>query len=170
MPSSDQACEEILAQGRGRLRFVERWTGLGVVICGSNLPRPCESCDLEVEAQRELQIALALTRAAATFGEYFPKGRGVSGVKPDVGCSPAAAIAAPIRVVPNVVRLGPELESYALCNREGLEQAEVPVLEPGLVDDVADARVIERPSRGLDKDLRAVGVSCGEPLTSWAKR
>src|SRR6267378_391840 len=132
-------------------------------------PRPCERSNLEEEAQRELQVALALTRAAAAFGEYFSERFGVGGVKPDVGRCPAAAVAAPIWVVPNIVGLGAELQSRFLGNREGLEQAEVPILEPRLVDEVADTRVIERPSRGFDKDRRAVRVRRGEPLALWAE-
>src|SRR5882762_132611 len=83
-------------------------------------PSPClERSNLEEEAQRELQVALALTRTAAAFGEYFSERFGVGGVKPDVGRCPAAAVAVPIWVVPNIVGLGAELQSCFLGNREG---------------------------------------------------
>ena len=73
-------------------------------------------------------------------------------------------------MVDEVERLGAELEPSLLVNRERLEQAEVPVLEARLVDQVTDALRVERPGRRLGKDLRAIGIRRRKPLAATAER
>ncbi len=100
---------------------------------------------LELEAQRQLQIALALSRGAAAFVEYFAEGRGILRVEADIGRAAAPAVAAPIRMVPDVVGFGAELEAKAFVDGDSLEQSHVPIFVPGLVDEVADALCVESP-------------------------
>src|ERR1700756_5241985 len=87
---------------------------------------------LELDAQRELEIALALAGAAAAFGEHFAKRGGVGRVQADICSAAATAIAAPIRMIPDVVRFGTELEAEVLVDGNSLEQAHVPILVPRL--------------------------------------
>src|SRR5712671_3477738 len=94
---------------------------------------------LELQAKRELKVALALARAATAFGEYFAESGGVGGVEADIGRAAAAAVAAPIRMVPDVVRFGAELEAKLFVNWDRLEQSHIPILIPGLVDQVANS-------------------------------
>jgi hypothetical protein len=120
----------------------------------------CKTCDglaqrsrrerqrLEISAERELQVALALTRGATAFSEYFAESGKIRRVQANVGCPIATAIGAPIGVVPNVVGLGAELEASFLGNGEGLEKAEVPVLKSRLIDDVAHTLSVERSGCG----------------------
>src|SRR5207302_295257 len=56
------------------------------------------------------------------------------------------------------------LKPFLLANRECLEQSEVPVLEAGLVDEVAHKLRVERTRGRLLEDRRAVRVRRGEPL------
>src|SRR6266849_8177804 len=114
---------------------------------------------LEIQAEGELQVALAATNATA-LGEYFPE-RGTGRVEADIGCAAAAATAAPIRVVDEVVRLGAELETCFLGNGERLEQPEVPVLVSGLVDQVANALGVESSGRRLGKDRGVEPLAVG---------
>src|SRR6266849_9736152 len=102
---------------------------------------------LKLEAEGELQIALA------PLGKYFAEGRGIGGVEADIGRAAATAAAAPIWVVPDVEGFGAELEAEPFVDRNGLEQAEVPVLESGLVNDVANALRVEGTRRRLGEDL-----------------
>src|SRR6266849_8347094 len=76
---------------------------------------------LELQAKRELQIALALSGGAAAFVEYLAEGRGIGRVEADIGRPAATAVAAPIRVVPDVVGFGAELETKPFVDRDGLE-------------------------------------------------
>src|SRR5438128_421628 len=72
-----------------------------------------------VEAEGELQVALAAAYAAA-FGKYFAKSR-ARWIEPDVCGSTATAPAAPVRMVDKVESLGAELEAHPLVNGEGLK-------------------------------------------------
>src|SRR5260370_32164579 len=83
----------------------------------ADLPRQL----LELEAKRELQIALALSGGAAAFGEYFAESLGVGRVEADIGCAVATAIGAPIRMVPDIVGFGAELEAKAFVDGDSLE-------------------------------------------------
>src|SRR5580704_5489600 len=130
---------------------------------------PISSWALELQPQRKLQVALALSGAAAAFGQYFAEGRSVGRVEANIGCTVTAAIGAPIRMVPDIVSFGAELEAKAFVDRDRLEQAHVPVLVTGLVDKVADALRIERAGRGRGEDRRAIWVGGCEPLASWPK-
>lgn len=106
---------------------------------------------LEIEAQRELQIALAAADATS-LGQYFPEGIEVGGVKSDIGGPAAPAPAAPIRMVEKVEGLGAELKSSLLVNAEVLEKSEIPVLISGLVDEVANTLSVECTRSRLGKD------------------
>jgi len=107
---------------------------------------------LEVKSQRELQIALAAAHAPS-LGEYFSEGVEVGGVEPDIICVRVApATATPIRVVDKIEGFGPELESSLLVNREVLEEAEIPVLISGLIDEVANTLGVERTWSRFGKD------------------
>ena len=75
----------------------------------------------ELKAERKLQVALALSGRAAAFGENLAKGLGIGRIETDTGSAAATAIAAPIRMVPNVVGLGAELEAEPLVEGNGLE-------------------------------------------------
>ena len=66
-------------------------------------------------------------------------------------------------MVPDVKRFGAELKPDLLADRDYLEQAEVPVLESRLVNDVAHALRVERPGGRFGKDRRV------EPLAVLAK-
>src|SRR5258707_3514076 len=92
---------------------------------------------LEVEAERELEIALAAAYAGG-FGQDLAEGGAVVGIEADVGGAAAAAATAPVRVVDEIEGFGAELEADVFFNRERFEQAEVPVLVAGLIDDVAN--------------------------------
>ena len=85
------------------------------------MPTPGYQVALELQAKRELKVALALARAATAFGEYFAEGRGVGGIEADIGRAAAAAVAAPIRMVPHVVRFSTELEPELFVNWDGFE-------------------------------------------------
>ena len=125
---------------------------------------------LEVKSQRELQIALAAAHAPS-LGEYFSEGVEVGGVEPDIICVRVApATATPIRVVDKVKCLGAELKASLLVNRERFEQSKVPVLEPRLIDQVADTFCRERAGRWRAEDRAPVGVLRGEPLPTGAER
>ena len=100
---------------------------------------------LELQAKGELQIALALAGGAAAFGEYFTEGRWILRVEADIGRTAATTVAAPIRMVPDVVGFGAELEAKALVHGDSLEQSHVPIFVPGLGDEVADALCVESP-------------------------
>jgi len=65
----------------------------------------------ELKAERELQVTLALSGRATAFGKDFAKSLRVGRIETDIGRAAAAAIAAPIRMVPHVVGLGAELEA-----------------------------------------------------------
>lgn len=75
----------------------------------------------ELKAERELQVALALSGRAAAFRENFAKGLGIGRIETDIGSAAAAAIAAPIRMVPHVVGLGAELEAEPLVDGNSFE-------------------------------------------------
>ena len=75
----------------------------------------------ELKAERELQVALALSGRAAAFRENFAKGLGIGRIETDIGSAVAAAIGAPIRMVPHVVGLGAELEAEPFVDGNGFE-------------------------------------------------
>jgi len=112
----------------------------------------------ELEFKRELDIALATASRAASLGGDFSEGRACR-----IELHAAAASATPIGMVPDVKRFGAELKPDLLADRDYLEQAEVPVLESGLVNDVAHALRVERPGGRFGKDRRV------EPLAVLAK-
>ena len=118
---------------------------------------------LKLQAKRELQIALT------AFGEHFAEGRGIGGVETYIRSAAATAAPAPIRVVPNVKGFCTELKPETLIHGNGFEQAEVPVLESGLIDEVANALGVECPRSGLGEDGRSVGICGGEPLAIGTK-
>jgi hypothetical protein len=130
---------------------------------------PITQPSLELQAKRELQVALALPGAAAALREYFAEGRGVGGVETNIGCAAATAVAAPIRMIPDIVSFGAELEAKAFVDGNGLEQAHVPVLVSGLVDKVANPLGVEGARRRRGEDRRAIGVGGGEPLAPRTK-
>src|SRR5260370_32944671 len=109
---------------------------------------------LEIGAERELQIALAATNTAS-LGGHLSKIRASR-----VEVHPAAAPSAPIGGVDEVERFGAELQSSLLPDGESFEQSEIPVLEPGLPDVVANASVIERAIAGHAKELVTIPVLC----------
>src|ERR1700682_4399885 len=97
----------------------------------------------EVEAKRKLQVAFATTNAAALCRYFSEVGAG------RVEVDAASAASTPVRVVDEVERLRAELEPSLLVNWERFEQAEVPILEPGLVDKVANALCVKRSNSRL---------------------
>src|SRR5712691_3901621 len=121
----------------------------------------------EIGAERELDITLTATNAAA-LGGYFSEVR-AGGVEVHTGATAAPAPSTPIRVVNKVKCLGPELEPCALGNRERFEQSEIPVLESRLVNQVSNVLRVERPGRRCRKDRRAVRVLRCEPLSIRAE-
>src|SRR2546429_3833555 len=62
----------------------------------------------------------------------------------------------PIGVVPNVEGLGAELEPVALSDRKALEESHVPVLESGLIEDVAYTLRSEEHTSELQSRLHLV--------------
>src|ERR1700751_3459150 len=72
-------------------------------------------------------------------------------------------------MVPDVVGLGTELEAEPFVDGNGLEQAHVPILIAGLMDEVANALGVEGTSGRRGKDWRSIRVRGGEPLPSWTK-
>src|SRR5256885_5017296 len=99
----------------------------------------------EIEAQRELQVALTATCAAA-FGGHFSK---IGAGRIEIHAAPAAAT--PIGVIDKVEGFGTELETALFIDGKGFEEAKIPVLESGLVDDVANPLSIECARRGRRK-------------------
>ena len=118
---------------------------------------------LEVEAQRELQIALAAADATS-LGKYFSESIEIGGVKSDIRGPIAPATAAPIRMIDKVEGLGAELKPSLLINGKVLEEPEIPVLVSGLVDEVANPLSVKRTRSRLGKDRGAVGIGGREPL------
>ena len=104
-----------------------------------NLPRiqNLSRTFLEVEAEGELEVALAAGYAAAR-GQDLAEGGQVRWIEPDVGAAAATAASAPVRVVDEVKGFGAELEADVFFDGEGLEEAKVPVLVAGLIDDVTN--------------------------------
>ena len=84
---------------------------------------------------------------AAALCRYFSE---VRAGRVEVDATSAAST--PVRVVDEVERLRAELEPSLLVNWERFEQAEVPILEPGLVDKVANALCVKRSNSRLGKD------------------
>src|SRR6266700_2608405 len=97
----------------------------------------------ELEFERELDIALATASWAAALRGDLSEG-GTAGVKVHA----ATAGTTPVRVVQGVERFGAELEVNSLAYLNDLEQADVPVLESRLVEDVANVLCIERSRCG----------------------
>src|SRR3974377_1731226 len=85
--------------------------------------RPAPLNELEVEAKRQLQVP-----GVVGFPRDFPESSQVIRIGSD---------AVPVRMIENVESFGAELESDALVDRELLEQRQVPIVEAGVVDDVA---------------------------------
>ena len=88
--------------------------------------------DSEFGAQRELQVAFA------AFGKHLPE-VGAARIQGNVSSSVTAARSTPVRVIPDVVGFGTELEAEVLVHGNSLEQAHVPVLISRLIDEIADA-------------------------------
>jgi len=127
--------------------------------------RTCETIPYsEVEPQRQLQISLAAADSTS-LGCHFSEVR-AHGIE----IHAATAASAPIRVVDKVKCLGAELKASLLVNRERFEQSKVPVLEPRLIDQVADTFCRERAGRWRAEDRAPVGVLRGEPLPTGAER
>lgn len=97
----------------------------------------------EIESQRELQVPLTVSGAAAALGEYFAERREVVRVE---------ARAIPVRVIPDVEGLRAELKTIALVEWEALEEAHVPVLEARLIEDVANPLGVECSGGGRTED------------------
>jgi hypothetical protein len=89
---------------------------------------------LEIEAQRELQIALATAHPSA-FCEHFSEGIEIGGIESDVRCTVASAPTAPVGMVDEIESFGAELKASLLTNSEILEESNVPVLVTGLLYD-----------------------------------
>src|SRR5205814_6196843 len=112
----------------------------------------------EIEAQRELQIALAAAAGATTFGKHFAKCGEVGRVKADIGGAAATSVAAPVGMVPDVVSFRAELKSDGFVEWKTLEQPHVPVREAGLIDQVANTLRSERSERGGTKDSLVIAI------------
>ena len=79
----------------------------------------------------------------ASFGGYFPE-VGAGGIEVHAGRATATTASAPVRVVYEVKSFRSELEPYAFRNRKCLEESQIPILEPRLVDQIADPLGVER--------------------------
>src|SRR5215472_10294011 len=88
----------------------------------------------EIESQRELQVPLTVSGAAAALGEYFAERREVVRVE---------ARAVPVGVIPDVEGLRAELKTIALGEWEALEEAHVPILEARRIEDIANPLGVE---------------------------
>ena len=73
-------------------------------------------------------------------------------------------------MVDEVKRLGTELKTSLLVNRERLEQPKIPVLKSRLVDQVAHALRVEGARGRLRENLTAIKIGSGEPLPTRPKR
>jgi hypothetical protein len=118
---------------------------------------------LEVEPQRKLQVAFAPAHSSS-LGKHFPKGIQIGGVQTDICGAAAATPAAPIRMVDEVESLGTELEAKALGDRKRFEQAEVPILEPRLIDQITYALLVERTGPRFREDRSTVRIRSSKPL------
>lgn len=67
-------------------------------------------------------------------------------------------------MVPNIEGLGAELEPVTLSERKALEESHVPVLESGLIEDVAYTLRDERSGSWFSENQGPVGIGSGEPL------
>src|ERR1043166_9164112 len=84
-----------------------------------------------MEPQRELQLAMV-----AVLPRHLHERIQGGGIGPD---------AVPVRVIKGIVGLGAELEARGFANFEVLEQTQIPILETGVVDLIANAvLVVER--------------------------
>ena len=72
-------------------------------------------------------------------------------------------------MVDKVEGFSPELEPSLLVDGEVLEQAEIPVLVSGLIDEVANTLSVERTRSRLGKNRRTVGIGGSEPLALGPK-
>lgn len=119
---------------------------------------------LKVETKRKLNIALAAAARSAALRGNFSEG-GACGVEVHA----AAARAAPIRMVQEVEGFSAELESHAFADREGFEDPEVPIVETGLIDDVADVLCVEGSFRRRGENRRVeplAGAKIAENIRS----
>src|SRR5438270_12861613 len=111
----------------------------------------------ELRAQRELEVAFA------ALGKHLSKVRAAR-IQDDISGAVAAARSTPVRMVPHVESLSTELEVYPLIHRNLLEQTHVPVLEPGLTDEVPHLLSDKGPCGGSSE----VG-SAADPLPICSK-
>src|SRR5579885_75892 len=104
----------------------------------------------EVETKRELQLAVV-----SVFACDLAKLR--------AGRVEIHAI--PVRMVERIIGLRPELESGPFVDGEPFEEAQVPVIEPGVVDGVTDPfLMIEGAFRRLRVQRRTIGKRGLEPV------
>ena len=75
----------------------------------------------EIKTQRELQVPLPAAAGTAAFYQYLAEGFCVRGVEPNIGGPATTAGAAPVRMVPDVVRFGSELKPLLFPDWKFLE-------------------------------------------------
>ena len=105
-----------------------------------------------------MQIPLAATNTTA-FAGYFSE-ISACWVKVDA----ASTAATEVRMVDEIKRFGAELESHPFVDWETLKEAQVPVLEAWLVNEISNALMDEGASCGLNEDRAAIGILGREPL------
>ena len=116
---------------RGGLKVQEllgvRGWGLGVGGWGAARTfRPRSSvAALEIEAQRELDVALAILR-----GHFSKRGAGRVIIRP-----------APVGMIERVEGLRAELEAFGLRDCKLLIQSDIPILETRIVDSISNVRL-----------------------------
>lgn len=119
--------------------------------------RVCCLVESELRAQRELKVAFA------AFGKHFSE-VAAARIQGDVSSAVTAARSTPVGMVPHVESLGAELEVYPFIHRNLLKQTHVPVLESGLIDDVANL-LSDKGPRGWSREVG----SATDPLPICSK-
>src|SRR5215471_16102897 len=123
----------------------------------------------KVKPQRKLEVALTAARPAALGGDLAEGGAG--GIElHSTGAAHGTAAPAPVGVIDEVERFGSELETRAFGEREFFEQSQIPILETGQVNHVADVlRQVKGSGGGRSKDRRSVRILGREPLAACAE-
>src|SRR5215831_8456917 len=123
----------------------------------------------KVKPQRKLEVALTAARSAALGGDFTEGGAGRVELHP-TGAAHGTAAPAPVGVINDVERFGPELETHRSVEPNFFEQPQIPILETGQMNQAAHVlRQIEGAGSGWREDRRSVGILGREPLAACAE-
>src|SRR5437879_4670225 len=72
-------------------------------------------------------------------------------------------------MVPDVIGFGAKLEAKPFVYGDGFEQAHIPVLISGLINQIADSLCVESTGRRRGEDWRSIRIGRSEPLATRSK-